>query len=146
MSLLNNAIIFATDKHGEQTRKDGSPYILHPLAVMLDPSLKNTATRVVAVLHDILEDTDASIQELKDLGLPAVCIDAIQLLTKQKSMDYEDYIADILANPLALVVKKADVRHNSSEAELAKLPSEKERSYLRKKYVKARKRLGMETM
>lgn len=101
---------FATKKHSGQVDKSNIPYILHPVRVAF--RLDKMDERIVALLHDILEDTDATIEELKELGLTDVMIDAIMLLTRPKDMTYMEYIKRLADNSLACKVKLADLEDN----------------------------------
>ena len=80
MATLENAITLAVQQHAGQVDKGGQPYILHPLRVMLQ--LQQTDQQIVAVLHDILEDTHTTTQDLQNLGFQTHIIQAIQALTK----------------------------------------------------------------
>ncbi|MCB0028900.1 MAG: hypothetical protein KDE28_13385 [Anaerolineales bacterium] len=109
-TLLEKAILLATQAHQGQRQKDGSPYILHPLHLMAQ--LDGTDAQLVAVLHDVVEDTAITMTDLVDLGLPDAVIAALQLLTHDEAVPYEAYIRQIADNPLARRVKLADLTHN----------------------------------
>jgi (p)ppGpp synthase/HD superfamily hydrolase len=118
---LQEAIALAVTAHQGQFDKAGEPYILHPLAVMLsiDPWL--TEQRIVAVLHDVLEDSDLSAEDLLRRGCPGEIVEALVVLTHRKGQSYAEYIRDIKANPIAAAVKLADLRHNTSMERLLRL-------------------------
>ena len=105
----------ATEKHRGQFRRDGkTPYVSHPAAVA--ERLGNEAAEVVmaAWLHDVLEDTDTTVEELRDRGIPGVVLDAVVTLTKDES-DYESYLRRVRRNEIACKVKVADMLHNLSD-------------------------------
>lgn len=110
MGRYTDALEFAMQKHEGQLDKGGKPYILHPIEVAL--SLYKESDKIVALLHDVLEDTDATIDDLRAIGLLSEEIDAIQLLTKPKKEDYIHYVKRVAENPIARRVKMADLRHN----------------------------------
>lgn len=109
---LETAIVLAAQKHAGQTRRDGTPYIYHPLGVA--ELLKNAGYgidyQIAAIFHDLLEDTDTQPKELEAYG--SQIVSAVQLLTRIKGMDENEYVADILQNPIAAAVKNADKIHN----------------------------------
>lgn len=107
---IAKVIKFATKKHEDQTDKAGKPYILHPMRVAL--RLETEQEKIVALLHDVLEDTDATIEDLKRLDLDENIINAIQTLTRPKDVTYMDYIKKIGTNKLARKVKLADLSDN----------------------------------
>jgi (p)ppGpp synthase/HD superfamily hydrolase len=119
MSNLQRAIEIAVAAHSEHTRKDGSPYILHPLRLMM--AVKSDSEKIVAVLHDVVEDTPTTFQELRDEGFSDEVLDALQLVTHDSEDTYEQYIAKIQTNPIARAVKLADLRDNSNIFEIPKL-------------------------
>lgn len=131
--MFDKYLKFIIDKHSGQLDKGGSPYFIHPIAVALKCS--SESAKVVALFHDILEDTDATINDLYLLGLEKEEIDAIQLLTKPEKEDYMHYIKRIAKNPIAKEVKKCDLLHNM---DLSRLETITERDVARKeKYQKA---------
>ena len=121
----------AREKHKDQTDKNGAPYILHPLRVAA--RLEAPSEKIVALLHDVLEDTDMTVEELKECGATGEQIAALQLLTHKKQEPYRTYLARIKQNPLALAVKLADLADNSDPERLARLPIE-QAERLRLKY------------
>jgi (p)ppGpp synthase/HD superfamily hydrolase len=108
--LYERALSFASLKHAGQLRKDGKPYITHPEKVAGD--FDYSAEKVVAILHDVLEDTDATEDELRAIGCTEEIIAALKLLTHQKGVKYMDYVKAAAENPIARAVKLADLRHN----------------------------------
>lgn len=113
MKRLAAAIQFATNKHADQFDKGGKPYILHVLKVMHYTKSEDEDVLCAAVLHDVVEDTDATYRDLYDIGMTADVVDAVFALTKQRGQTYEDYKSKVKADPIARIVKMADLRHNS---------------------------------
>lgn len=126
---LNLAINLATDKHSKQVDKAGDPYILHPLWVM--NKVKSLEAKIVAVLHDIVEDTDITIEDLIFKGFDDNIVYAVDILTKRKGMDYENYIDLIGENEIAMEVKMADLEHNMDLSRLKEI-TDKDRQRLLK--------------
>ena len=125
--------------HFGQTDKSGKPYILHPLAVA--NMLTGIDQQVVALLHDVMGDTDATEEDIRIIGVTERQLTALCLLARWDGVPYDDYLRSVKANPLAVAVKRADVFHNSDPERLASLPGA-ERKRLRKKYEYAAKALG----
>ena len=118
MATLENAITLAVQQHAGQVDKGGQPYILHPLRVMLQ--LQQPDQQIVAVLHDILEDTNTTAQDLQNLGFQTHIIQAIQALTKLPHETRVQAAMRTTQNPLACAVKIADVKDNRH---LARIPN-----------------------
>ena len=137
---LESAIILAVTRHSGQVTKDGGdPYIIHPLRVML--RLSDDKSRKVGVLHDIIEDTNTTLDELRELGLEEDEVIAIDALSRRKNETYPEFIERVAQNPLAKEVKIIDINDNLDEKRLAKLePSHAE--YFRNKYRPALARLS----
>lgn len=110
MSDLEQAIQLAARAHAGQRDKAGMPYILHPLRLMLQ--CDDLTTRIVAVLHDVIEDTEIDINDLRRMDFPLDAIDAIDCLTKRPGEHYDDFISRILCNPIARKVKELDLIDN----------------------------------
>lgn len=110
MSTLEKAIALAATQHAGQLDKGRQPYILHPLRLMLQFS--NPTLQIVAVLHDILEDTATTAEDLKALGFSAEIIQAIQALTKQTGESRLEAAKRTALNPLATQVKYVDILDN----------------------------------
>lgn len=128
MATLERAIAFAAKQHSGQVDKANAPYILHPLRVMLNvPSIEH---KIVAVLHDILEDTETSTDDLYRLGFQSQIIEAIVALTKQKGESRIDAAQRTVQNPLARVVKLADITDNM---DLSRIPSPTAKDFERMK-------------
>ena len=108
---LERAIEIAVQAHKGASDKGGSPYILHPLAVM--HSLDTDDEKIVAVLHDVVEDTEWTFEKLLGEGFSVTVVDALRSVTKQgDGEDYFDFIQRAKKNPLGRSVKIADIRHN----------------------------------
>lgn len=110
MLTLAKVIAFAVEKHGDQRDKGGNTYIRHPLRVMEKMDCEDEM--VVAVLHDVLEDTTATVDDLKALGCTEMQIMAIQALTKFKGQSKEEYLSKVMQSTVARKVKIADIEDN----------------------------------
>lgn len=109
-SPVERAIEIAIEAHAGQRDRAGQPYILHPLRVML--AQDDDASRVVAVLHDVVEDSDWTPDDLRREGFPEGIIVALDALTRREGEPYMDYIDRAGANQTAREVKIADLRDN----------------------------------
>ena len=109
---LAKAIAFAAEKHANQKRKDGTPYIFHPLTVaeLLKRYGYDIDYQVAGILHDVLEDTDATDEEVRAFGDDVY--EAVKLVTRPKGADEAEYVKNILTNHMAAAVKNADKVHN----------------------------------
>ena len=110
MSLLERAIEIAVLAHKEQVDKAGKPYILHPLRLMFN--MQNENEMIAAVLHDVVEDIDWTIEKLEADGFDEEVNTAVKLLTHDKKVPYKKYIEAIKTNKIALKVKLADLEDN----------------------------------
>ena len=97
--------------HRDQTDKSGMPYVFHPFH--LAEQMTDELTTVTALLHDVVEDTPYTLDDLRGMGFPVEVIGALSLLTHDPSVPYLDYVARISSDPIAKAVKLADLRHNS---------------------------------
>lgn len=131
--LTNEAMKIAYNAHHGQTDHGGIPYILHP--VHLAEQMEDEYSTCVALLHDVVEDTDVTLEELAAV-FPKEVIDAVATMTHGKDEPYLEYVARVKDNPIARTVKLADLRHNSDETRLEGA-SEETLAYFRKKYRKA---------
>ena len=109
--LTKKALAFCYEAHKGQVDKTGLPYVFHPLH--LAEQMTDEDTTVVALLHDVMEDTPHTEQDLRALGIGDAVIEALRLLTHDPTVPYMDYVAQIKSNPIAKTVKLADLRHNS---------------------------------
>lgn len=109
----NKALEYATKKHAGQFRIGGLPYISHPVAVadILRDKGYGTEYQITALFHDLLEDTDATEEEILAIGNDEI-LEAVKLLTKRRGYDMAEYISGIKSNPMAMAVKSADRLHN----------------------------------
>jgi len=123
MSTLERAIAIAAQAHAGQTDKSGERYILHPLRVML--SMDSDLERIVAVLHDVVEDSEITLDQLRAEGFSDEALAAIDALTKPDGESRMDAAARAKANPVALRVKLADNLDNQDLSRI-KTPSEKD--------------------
>ena len=114
MNVLEKVIIFATEKHAGQVDKLGHPYILHPLRLMQCFNPEEQDAQIVALLHDVLEDTDATIDDLVQLGISPIAISAISTLTRNSGESYRDYIRRVAPFALARRVKVCDLEDNAT--------------------------------
>lgn len=112
MSSIDTAIGIAVKAHKGQTDRDGEAYILHPLAVGLMG--KTDEERMAGFLHDVLEDSDITVGDMLEAGIPESVVNALKILTHDKSTPYNDYIRSVIdsRNPIALKVKFNDLTHN----------------------------------
>lgn len=133
--LTHKAMRIAYDAHHGQCDKAGVPYIFHP--IHLAEQMTDETTTCVALLHDVVEDTPLTLETLAQVFPPAV-IRALRLLTHLPDTPYDDYIRALRNDPVASIVKRADLLHNSDDARLALCPiSEDEKVRLRQKYRRA---------
>ncbi|MBE2269579.1 MAG: GTP pyrophosphokinase [Anaerolinea sp.] len=110
MPTIEDAILFAIEVHRGQVDKAGNPYILHPLRVM--GRMTDDAARIVAVLHDTIEDSDHTLDDLRALGYDETIVAAVDALSRREDETYEQFIQRIKPNPLARRVKLGDLLDN----------------------------------
>lgn len=132
--MTRKAIKFCVKAHDGQLDKSGLPYMLHPIHVaeLMDDEL----SVCTALLHDVVEDTSYTIEDLKKEGFPEAVTEAVRILTKSRDMEYMDYIKQVKTNPLAVKVKLADIEHNS---DLTRIPAVSEADIMRNKKYKIAK-------
>jgi len=109
--LLALAIYLASKGHLNQMDKGGNPYILHPLRLM--NQFTDVELKIIAILHDYIEDTDATLDDLIEYGFTTRVVLALDALTHRKGESYYDYVLRIAANADATAIKKADLKDNS---------------------------------
>ena len=112
MSTLNKAIEIAARAHADRIGEDGEAEILHPLRVML--RLQAEDERQTAMLHDVIEDCGMKAEDLHAAGFSAEVVAAVKVLTGQAGESYEQYIKRVIASPLAVRVKQADIEEHAS--------------------------------
>jgi len=108
--LLDKALALAVKAHAGQRDKSGEPYILHPLRMML--RCRNFEEKLVSLLHDVLEDTNYTVKELRKEGFPEEVLVAINHLTRKNDESYDEFIERAASNPLARSVKIKDLEDN----------------------------------
>lgn len=114
--LTKKALKLCFEAHKEQTDKSGLPYVFHPFH--LAEQMPDENTTVTALLHDVVEDTQYTLDDLRELGFPDAVLDAVALMTHDESVPYLAYVANMKSNPIARTVKLADLRHNSDLSRL----------------------------
>ena len=114
--LTKKAMRLCYKYHKRQTDKSGLPYVHHPFH--LAEQMTDEYTTIVALLHDVVEDTDWTLEQLLEEGFPQEVVDAIALMTHADGVPYPEYVAQIKTNPIAKAVKLADLRHNSDTTRL----------------------------
>lgn len=132
--ITKKAMRIAYEAHAGQFDECGVPYVFHPLHVA--EQMTNEKTCCAALLHDVLEDTDTTADQLREAGMPLDVVFAVQLLTRDPAEDYMDYVRRIRPNAIAKAVKLADLEHNSDLSRLARVTGDDlERN---RKYAEAR--------
>ena len=136
--LTNRALRLAYRAHQGQVDKSGVPYIFHPFH--LAEQMEDEASCCAALLHDVVEDTAVTMEDLEEQFPPEVT-GAVRLLTHDDSVPYEAYVRAIAVNPIACRVKLADIAHNSDQSRMAGCEgvSDAQRQYLKDKYDRARR-------
>ena len=132
-ALTCEAMKIAYAAHHGQVDKGGIPYIFHPMH--LAEQMEDEYTTCVALLHDVVEDTEVTLEELAKI-FPEEVIEAVRVMTHGDDEPYYDYVRRVKENPIAKIVKLADLRHNSDESRMPEA-SEEKRLYFREKYRKA---------
>lgn len=135
MVAIELALKIALEVHKGQVDKGGAPYILHPIRVMLQ--METDAERVVALLHDSVEDSDwFDLAQVNELFGPDIAA-AVEAITKRSGETYEGYLLRVKGNPIATKVKLADIRDNSDTGRLGREVTIEDNSRL-EKYARAR--------
>lgn len=133
---LDQAIAIAVQAHAGQKDRAGQPYILHPLRVML--AAEGTDAKVVAVLHDVVEDSDWSLDGLREAGLSEVQASALESVTKRAGEAYFAFVERAGRHVLGRLVKILDLQDNADESRIA-FPSDEDRA----RFTKYRKALAL---
>lgn len=131
--LTNEAMKLAYRAHHGQVDKGGIPYVFHPYH--LAQQMPDEYTTCVALLHDVVEDTDVTLEDIRR-SFPAEVADAVAVMTHAKDEPYLDYIKRVSLNPIAKIVKLADLRHNSDQTRMEGA-SQATLAYFQEKYRKA---------
>ena len=114
--LTKKALRLSFESHKEQLDKTGMPYVFHPFH--LAEEMDDEISTVCALLHDVVEDTDTTFADLRDMGFPDEMIEVLTLLTHEDGVPYMEYVEKISHNKIATKVKLADLRHNSDLSRL----------------------------
>ena len=114
--MTKRALSLCFEAHKDQKDKSGLPYVFHPFH--LAEQMEDEDTTIVALLHDVIEDTGYTIEDLQKAGFTQNVISAIALMTHNPQMPYMEYVRAIKSNPIARAVKLADLRHNSDMTRL----------------------------
>ena len=122
MSLIEKAIAIAVEAHKGQEDKAGDPYILHPLRVMFRMETKEEM--IAAVLHDVLEDTPITPDQLKEMGFSETVLKALDSVTKRDGERYEDFVQRAALHPIGKKIKLADLRDNMDLSRLEEITDE----------------------
>lgn len=138
LSTVEKAIAMATEAHAGQYDKSGQPYILHPLRLMF--RFEGQAEMIVAVLHDVVEDSEISLEDLKEKGFSDEIVDAIDCLSKKEGEDYDNFILRVSENSLARTIKIEDLKDNLNVVRLKEV-TDKDLQRI-EKYHKALQRLS----
>ena len=133
--LTNKAMKIAYNAHHGQVDYNGIPYIFHP--IHLAEQMEDEIACCAALLHDVVEDTQVTMEELAE-EFPTQVIEVLKLLTHGEDVDYFDYVRGIKANPIAVKVKLADLAHNSDQSRCVGSGLTEDRlAYWKQKYEKA---------
>ena len=125
--LTKKALQLCFDAHKDQKDKGGLPYVFHPFH--LAEQMQDEDTTIAALLHDVVEDTDYTFDDLRSMGFPEQIIEALHLLTHDDTVPYMEYITAIRENPIAKAVKLADLRHNSDTTRVETIDDQMQQRY-----------------
>lgn len=114
--LTKKALKLCFEAHKEQVDKTGMPYVFHPFH--LAEQMTDEIATVCALLHDVVEDTAYTLEDLRTMEFPEEVIEVLALLTHDETVPYMEYVRDITKNPIAKQVKLADLKHNSDTTRL----------------------------
>ena len=110
------------EAHKDQVDKSGMPYVFHPFHVA--EQMTDEATTIVALLHDVVEDTDYTLEDLAAEGFGKDILEAVALMTHEDDVPYLEYVAKLKDNPIARAVKLADLAHNSDLSRIGEVDEE----------------------
>ena len=116
------ALKLCFEAHKNQVDKSGMPYVFHPFHVA--EQMTDEATTIVALLHDVVEDTDYTLEDLAAEGFGEDILEAVALMTHEDDVPYLDYVAKLKDNPIARAVKLADLAHNSDLSRIGEVDEE----------------------
>ena len=116
------ALKLCFEAHKNQVDKSGMPYVFHPFHVA--EQMTDEATTIVALLHDVVEDTDYTLEDLAAEGFGKDILEAVALMTHEDDVPYLDYVAKLKDNPIARAVKLADLAHNSDLSRIGEVDEE----------------------
>lgn len=122
MATLDTAVIIAAQAHQGQKDRYGVNYILHPLRVML--RFESETEMIVAILHDVIEKTEWTLEKLREQGFNDTVLKAVNLLTRQDEQPYMEYIEKLRGNRIARKVKIADIEDNMNPRRMDTLSDE----------------------
>ena len=126
MATIEDAVSIAARAHRGQKDKAGAPYLLHPLRMML--RMETEAAMMAAVLHDVVEDTEWTLERLRDEGFSDEVLEAVDCLTHREGESYQQFVERVRTNPIARQVKIADLEDNMNVRRINQLgPKELER-------------------
>jgi len=139
MADLQRAIEIAVEAHKETVQKNGLPYVLHPLSVMMN--VASEKAKIAAVLHDVIEDSNNwELEDIRSEGFSKAVVEAVDCLTHREGEEYWDYIKRVSSNRIATEVKLADLKDNM---DIRRIPDLKDEDFERiEKYHKAWQYLG----
>jgi len=133
--MFDKAILIASQAHLGQRDKGGKPYILHPMRIVMRLQTDDEELMCIAILHDAVEDSELTFEELVQYGFSDRVVSALRLLTHQGGQSYDNYIEAMKGNRDALRVKREDLRDNS---DITRLKGVREKDFQRmEKYVRA---------
>lgn len=133
--LTKKALKIAFDAHRNQLDKSGIPYVVHPLH--LAEQMETEEEICTALLHDVVEDSPYTLQDMQEEGFPDAVLQALELLTRQPDVPYLDYVVRLWKNPIARKVKLADLAHNSDLARLDRVTDRDRRRVLQYRMAQA---------
>lgn len=115
--MTKKALKSCFEAHKEQLDKSGMPYVFHPFHIA--DQMPDEDCTVVALLHDVMEDTEYGVEDLRVLGFSEAVLTALLLMTHDDDTPYLNYVAALKSNPIARTVKLADLKHNSDLTRLS---------------------------
>jgi (p)ppGpp synthase/HD superfamily hydrolase len=119
MATVEDAVSIAAQAHKGQRDKAGAPYLLHPLRMMM--RMDTAAAMMAAVLHDVVEDTDWTLERLREEGFCDEVLEAVDCLTHREGESYQEFVERVRANPIARQVKIADLEDNMNIRRISRL-------------------------